>query len=199
MRAVIVTLVAILFLAAPIYLVPGFIPGDSGRQLMTEAARDIVSWMPALPEVRSIAVAPLKGDFRRELQFALLDEFRSSGRFRVMQEDIFPTERASIRKLGREFHGVEESAAEEKPFPDAILTGSIQQNETRGSEHWLRFDALLADRRSGEVLWSKVWTGKAPLSGADWDLKKTLLLVCLASAAAVLVLFVRAQDKGGPE
>jgi len=143
-----------------------------------------------------VAVASLEGDFHKALQFALVAELRRVGKYRVLEQDLFAKEAFSVGKVIKEFRGDNEGRPTEVPTDaDAILTGSIQRNEMSGRKHLLRFQALLIGSGTGEVLWTRSLRSSVRMSGQEWEFKKTALLICLAFAAGILVIYARMEDQ----
>jgi hypothetical protein len=46
----------------------------------------------------------------------------------------------------------------------------------------------------GEVLWSNTWNDTVKLHGAELDFHKTAIVICLALAAGILVIFARKEN-----
>lgn len=96
MRMAFVVGLILLFILAPIYLIPHVFRTDSSHQLVSTAARDIVAGIPELHGVKSIMVAPLEQDYRKLLQFSLVHELRRSGKFKVIEGEISSKKRGSL-------------------------------------------------------------------------------------------------------
>jgi hypothetical protein len=195
MRLAFVALLITLFILAPVYLLPHLIQSDSGEDLVTEAARDIVGEMPHLSGVSSIAVPPFENDSHKALQFALVNELRRAGTYAVIESDLFAEEGISVEKLIKKFKNGDEKKSPEQAEPDAILTGRIQRDETPGSQHLMHFEAVLVGNPTGEVLWTTSWRASATMSSQEWEFKKAALLICLALAAGILIIYARMEDR----
>ncbi len=63
-----------------------------------------------------------------------------------------------------------------------------------GNEHLLHLTAMLVSTRSGKVLWTISWQGAVKIFKPEWVFKKTALLICLALAAGILVIYARQED-----
>ena len=195
MRLAFVSLLILGFVLAPMYLLPHLIRNDSGDELVARAARDIVSEIPNLSGIQSVAVVPLENDYQKTLQFALVQEFRRSGRFMVIDEDLFPREKISLEKRIKRFKEEEVEPADSSVRADSILTGRIHRNEMPGSQHLIDFEAVLLSPMSGEILWTTSWRGSTRISRPELERKKSALLICLAFAAGILVIYARKEDR----
>lgn len=82
-----------------------------------------------------------------------------------------------------------------QPNADVLLIGRIQRNETPNAEHLMHVNAVLVSTRNGEVLWTTSWRGAARISRSEWEFKKTALLICLAFAAGILIIYARQEDR----
>lgn len=196
MRIAFVSFLILLFVAAPAYLLPRLMRTDSGSALMEQAARDIVAQLPKLPEIRTVAVAPIEGDYHRRLEFGLVDELRRKGLYEIMGGDIFRGKRFTIERLIEEFrdHSLDDSRTPVRA--DTVLAGKIQRDEKNGGNHLFEVQALLVDSASGKVIWTGNWRNSDGLQEPERKLDKTLFVICLAFAAGILVIFARREDPG---
>ena len=195
MRLGLVALLILLFIVAPVYLVSHLIRSDSDEDLVAGVARDIVAEMPQLPGVESIAVAPLEGDVHKALKFALVDELRRAGKYQIIEAGLISRDRLSARKLIRELRGEYEQEIPKGVEASAIFTGRIQRNEVSGPNRLLHFQAVLVDAVTGEVLWTGSSRPSLRMSGQEWEFRKVVLLICLAFAAGILVIYARLEDQ----
>lgn len=194
MRIAFAALLIIIFVAAPGYLLPWLMRTDSGEELLGRASRQLISALPEIPDIRTISVAPFEEDFHQRLQFALADELRREGRFQVVENDLFRKRKISLREIVDDFRGPRTDIQEEANRPDAILCGKIQRNEKKGKSHKMQIQVLLVDPSSGTLLWSRDWGGSQRMPEGEWENRKTLMLICLAFAAGILVIFARREE-----
>ena len=195
MRMAFVVGLILLFVLAPVYVVPHLFKTNSSQELVFSSARDIIAKMPILEGDASITVAPFENDYKKSLQLALVHELRKTGQIRVTDDEIFARGKWSINKLIRQFKDTPKEITTAQLKSDAVLTGRIQRNEMPGAEYRLHLTAMIVETRSGEVLWTTAWQGTVSLSGSEWEFKKTALLICLAIAAGIVVIYARQEDR----
>jgi hypothetical protein len=100
----------------------------------------------------------------------------------------------SSRELIDEFRGENSEEPESAGKPDALLSGKIQRDEKTGGRHLIEVQSMLVHSASGEVIWSGGRTGSAAIRSTEWELDKTILVVCLAFAAGILVIYARREN-----
>ncbi len=201
MRLAFVSLLILVFVLAPIYLLPHIIKTSSGDHLVTLAAREIVAQIPALSGVDSVAVASLEHDYHKALQFALVQELKHANRVKVIDSGLFAKEKMSAETLIDRIRAERiepEKSNRSKIEADAILTGRIHRNEISDGDHLLHFEAVLVNSSSGEVLWTNSWQASTRTSRAERQFSKSALLIGLAFGAGIFVIFARREDLGRP-
>ena len=182
MKLAFATALILLFILAPVYLLPRILGTDSGESLIEAAASDIAAQVSDLRDVKTITVQPIDGDHRGTLRFALIHALRRDGRTVILE----PNE--SSAKDEHKKSGLS------KTQPDVILQGRIERHETLGKEERLTVRAIVVRAQDGKVLWSNTWNDNAKLHGAELEFHKTAIVICLALAAGILVIFARKQD-----
>ena len=201
MRLAFVSLLILVCVLAPIYLLPHIIKTSSGDHLVALAAREIVAQVPVIPGVESVAVAPLEHDYHKALQFALVQELNNADRVKVIDSGLFMKEKMSAEKLIDRIKAERiepEKSKRSKVEADAILTGRIHRNEISDGDHLLYFETLLVSSSSGEVLWTDSCRASTIMSGSERQFSKSALLIGLAFGAGIFVIFARREDRVRP-
>ena len=183
MRLAFMTGLILLLVLAPTYLVPHLFRTDSGEELISDAAQDIVTELPQHSGIESVAVEPFSHDYRDSLRFALIHELRLAGGLSVIEKKELP-------------QAVDQNeASPTRPHPDAILTGKIQRHEMPSMKHRMNVEVMVLDGKTDKILWTTTWRGTTSMSGHGREFKKNAVLICLALAAGVLIVFVRREDQ----
>ena len=173
--------IILLLILAPVYLLPRFLGNEGSDALFEAAAEDLTAQVSELSGIQSIVVEPIKGDHRGRLRFAMVQAFHCHGRIAVLESlEIHPTD-DSIKS--------DESVVE----PDAILKGRIVRNEIINNNQKSTVQVMVVHPRDGKILWSDDWSGVIRLHGAEREFHKTAIVICLALAAGILVIFSRKE------
>ncbi len=173
------------FVLAPIYLLPRLFRTDSGEALYAEAAHEIVAQMPPLNDIHSITVDKISQDWHGELAGDLERELLADGRWIIMSFN---------RSRSRVEHDDKGQSNANAATSNATLICTIERDEMAQEEHLLRIEAKVLRAQDSEVLWATQWRRTATLQSHDLDLKKSAVVICLALAAGVLIVFVRKED-----
>ena len=63
------------------------------------------------------------------------------------------------------------------------------------TKHRMNIEAIVLDAQTDAVLWTTPWRGATSMSGQVQEFKKNAILICLALAAGVLIVFVLRKDR----